>query len=73
MAEKILLISGIVTAILTVLFFAVCIWKRKEIAKNLSKARKVGTVILSIILIIATTANFVGLQFTNLINQYFTS
>lgn len=73
MAEKILLISGIVTAILTVLFFAVCIWKRKEIAKNLSKARKVGTVILSIILIILTAANFVGLQFTNLINQYFTS
>lgn len=73
MAEKILLISGIVTAILTVLFFAVCIWKRKEIAKNLSKARKVGTVILSIILIIVTAANFVGLQFTNLINQYFTS
>ena len=73
MAEKILLISGIVTAILTVLFFAACIWKRKEIAKNLSKARKVGTVILSIFLIIVTTANFVGLQFANLINQYFTS
>lgn len=34
MAEKILFASGVGMIVLTIVFFAVCIWKRKEIAKN---------------------------------------
>lgn len=71
MAEKILFASGVGMIVLTVVFFAVCIWKRKEIAKNSSVGKKVGRIILSILLVITTVSNFVALNFTNLINQYF--
>lgn len=73
MAEKILTVSGVVMVILTVIFFALCIWKRKEVAKNTTKRKTAARVIVSILLVITTSLNFVALNFTNLINQYFTT
>ncbi len=73
MAERILMISGVAMAFLTIAFFVYCVVKRKEIAANSSIGKKVGRVVLSILLIVVTVANFVAMNFTNLINQYFTS
>ena len=71
MAEKILLVTAIIMTVITVGFFIFCFWKRKEIKKQKGKLRNVGRVIASLLLVVACIVNFVGLQFTNLITQYF--
>ncbi|MBO6127500.1 MAG: glycoside hydrolase family 3 C-terminal domain-containing protein [Pseudobutyrivibrio sp.] len=73
MAEKILLISGIIMVILTVLFITFCILKRKDIDVNSTVGKKLGRIILSVLLIVVTCGNFVAMRYTNLINQYFTT
>ncbi len=73
MAEKILMISGVVMAFLTIAFIAYCVTKRKEIAANSSIGKKIGRFVLSLLLIVVTVGDFVAMNFTNLINQYFTS
>lgn len=73
MAGKILLVTAIIMAVLTVGFLGFCIWRRKEIKQNSSKLKNVGRVVLSLLLVVVCIANFVALNFTNLITQYFTS
>lgn len=73
MGEKFLFITAIIMAILVLGFFLFCFWKRKVILHNSSKLKKVGSVVLCLFLVIVCAANFVALNFTNLITQYFTT
>ena len=68
MAGNIVLVTSIVMVCLTVAFFVLCIVKKKAIATN-SKPRKIGRVVLSLLLVVTCVANFVALRFTNVITM----
>lgn len=70
MAKNIILATAILMACLTAALFVCCFVKRKTIATD-RKLRKAGRVILSLLLIVTCAANFVALQFTNVMTQYF--
>lgn len=72
MAQKILLTTAIIMAVITVAFFLFCFWKRKNLSPG-GKLKKVGRVVISLLLVAACTLNFVALNFMNLITQYFTT
>lgn len=73
MAENILLAAGVITLVLTIGFFIICFVKRKDLFSCGGKLKKIGSAVLSLLLIAACAANFVGLRFMNLITQYFTT
>lgn len=70
MAKTILMGSTIAMILLTVAFLVLCVVKRKSLP-SANKLRKVGRVVLCLLLVVTCVANAVGLYFTNVITQYF--
>ena len=70
MAESILKISGIVMVCLTVALIGLAFAWRKKYPSG-GAASKIGKAAVSLLLVVACAASFVGLSFSNLINQYF--
>ena len=70
MAETILKVSGIVMACLTVALIGLAVaWRKKYPSSGVGA--KIGKVVVSLLLVAACAASFVGVAFSNLINQYF--
>ena len=72
MGKTILLVTAIVMVCLSVALFILCFVKRRSIPSG-KGLRKVGRIVLSFLLVVTCVANFVALNFTTLISQYFTT
>lgn len=72
MADSILKVSGIIMVCLTVALIVLAVVRRKKYP-SAGAGAKVGKVVVSLLLLVACAANFVGMSFSNLIGQYFTT
>lgn len=70
MADSILKVSGIIMVCLTVALIILAVVRRNKYP-SAGAGAKVGKIVVSLLLVVACIANFVGMSFSNLIGQYF--